>query len=249
MTFHSSLGCSSNIAKTGSKGISSTVVGSSARAIADRGPSSSIPISPNRSLGSMSATTLSRRSIGFAAAIASRPRTTRYSAFGGSPLLKRTSPRMRCRSCPAALRLPWSAPGRASAKKSVRERISSWAMTRVTVLPSASVERAETPGDRTASSASSRELPRQAGSEAVRTIVVGGGSGLRFGRLRPVRSAGSSTGHRLVLRTSRLRVRAVWCSSSLPPTSPGRAVCRRRSNPERVGPCRGSPPCRMRPRG
>ena len=76
VTFHSSRGCWSNISSTGAYGTASTLDGSSARAIAERGRSSSMPSSPNRSPGSISATTLSRRSIGLAMAIATRPRVT-----------------------------------------------------------------------------------------------------------------------------------------------------------------------------
>jgi hypothetical protein len=61
---------------TGSYGMATTVAASRARAMAERGRSSSMPISPNRSPDSISATTLSRRSIGLAMAMAMRPFVT-----------------------------------------------------------------------------------------------------------------------------------------------------------------------------
>ena len=97
--------------------------GSSARAIAERGRSSSMPSSPNRSPGSIRATTLSRRSIGLAMAMAMRPRVTTYSASGGSPSSKRTSPRtMLAFGADAASGS--RARASASAKKSVSARTS-----------------------------------------------------------------------------------------------------------------------------
>ena len=59
-------------------------------------------ISPNRSPGSISATTVSRWSIGLAMAMANRPRSTTCSESAMSPSWNSTSPRMRCCSWPAA---------------------------------------------------------------------------------------------------------------------------------------------------
>ena len=81
-------GSSRNASITGSYGMASTVDGSSARAIAERGPSSSIAISPNRSPGSISATTVSRWSIGLAMAMAMRPRSDEVQRVGDVALVE-----------------------------------------------------------------------------------------------------------------------------------------------------------------
>ena len=82
MTPHSSRGSLRNAldapARTGSRAPD----GSRARASAERGPPSSMAISPNRSPGSIRATTVSRWSIGLAMAMAMRPRRTTYSDVG-----------------------------------------------------------------------------------------------------------------------------------------------------------------------
>ena len=66
VTFHSSRGSLSNISQhRPERDLDQHRSVRVPRAIAERGPSSSRPSSPNRSPGSISATTLSRRSIGF----------------------------------------------------------------------------------------------------------------------------------------------------------------------------------------
>ena len=91
---------------TGAYGTASTLDGSSARAIAERGRSSSMPSSPNRSPGSIRATTLSRRSIGLAMAMAMRPARDDVERVGRVALVEQRRRRgragARCRPRPAS---------------------------------------------------------------------------------------------------------------------------------------------------
>jgi 2-C-methyl-D-erythritol 4-phosphate cytidylyltransferase len=64
-------------------------------------------------------------------------------------------------------------------------------MTNVTVLPSASVVHAETPGDRTSPSDLTVSTSAEHDSDGVWTIVVGGGTGQRFGAAKQYESLGA----------------------------------------------------------
>ena len=115
----------SNSSSTGSYGTASTRGRLERPGLAERGRPSSMPISPNRSPGSISATTLSRRSIGLAMAMAMRPRSDDVQRVGVSPSWNSTSPRMSCCSGPAAADRCQHVARSASAKNSVPARRSS----------------------------------------------------------------------------------------------------------------------------